>query len=672
MRQFLTVIVLLGTFAIADAQKPPIKYGDIPDEVLKMTSFPPDSTAEAVVLADYGESTIVYNNARSDFQIVFERTRRIKILTEAGKKWADFGFRLYKDSDQAEKLGSFKGVTVNLENGKAVETKLKSDAVFREKYNKNIEIVKVTLPNVKVGSVIDINYRIISDFLFNFQDWEFQSTIPVVWSEYRAAVPEYFIYDKYMEGYIPVSINDHEEKSRTLTATFRDSSPGPGGRMETSTQTFNYKEDNFRWVAKDVPAFHDEPFMTTRNDFISRMNFELATIKMPGSPIRQVTGSWQKINELFAESDDFLGEVRSNSFLNSIVNGLVKDVPENAKKIEAIHNYVRQSVTWDGENRMFTERSLQKVLSEKKGSAAEINLLLASMIEKAGLTVKPVLLSTRDHGFIREATPATSQFNYVICLVRWENTQLLLDATEPYLPMGLLPSRCLNGKGMAVAKEGPEWIALQAPKGRVVTDSDLALSPEGVLTGTLKREHGGYPGQERRTKYFGEGQEGYVKEMVGTRQWQVSNSQFTNAKELREPFKEVHDIAINEHITIAGDVMYMNPFISGQWSSNPFKSEKREYPVDFGNAFDEVYVLKIKLPPGYEVDEMPATKVFALPANAARYTMSSSINGGVLSITSMLTVNKVMFTSLEYHALREFCNQVVAKQTEQIVIKKKQ
>jgi hypothetical protein len=672
MRQPLVLIAFLCVFTAAQSQKAPIKYGDISDDILKMTVFPTDSSAEAVVLADYGESVIRYSS-QTGFEIYFERTRRIKVLKEAGKKWADFSIQLYKDNGDEEKLLSIKGITVNIENGKTVQSKMDKDAIFREKYSKNIEIVKVTLPNVKVGSVFDITYKISSDFLMNFQDWDFQTTIPVVWSEYRAEIPEYFNYERYMQGYLPVSINEADKTQGTITLAGVDRKTGSGNLVTSTAQIdqITYTLQKFRWVIKDVPAFRDEPYLTTRNDYISRINFELASIQMPGQGVKSFAGSWANINDQFAGSEDFLGEVTGNGFLKKTVEELTAGATTNAQKVEILHNYVRQNVAWNEESRRFTQKTLRQVLEDKKGNSAEINLLLASMMEKAGLDVKPVLLSTRDHGFIREATPAMAQFNYVICIVRWDQTQLLLDATEPYLPAGLLPSRCLNGKGMAVAKTGLEWIPLVAPKTRTATTSDLVLSADGVLTGTLKLEHGGYRALEKRKKYFSEGADVYVKDLIGTRQWEITNSQYTNAKELPETFKETHDIAINEHITLAGDVMYMNPFISGQWNSNPFKLAKREYPVDFGSPFDEVYVIKVKLPAGYALDEMPAPKIFALPANAARYTMSSTTIGDVVSITSMLSVNKVLFTSIEYESLREFWNQVVAKQIEQIVIKKK-
>src|SRR5688500_10980399 len=42
------------------AQKPPVKFGDVSKEELSMTSYDKDSTASAVILADFGESAIRY------------------------------------------------------------------------------------------------------------------------------------------------------------------------------------------------------------------------------------------------------------------------------------------------------------------------------------------------------------------------------------------------------------------------------------------------------------------------------------------------------------------------------------------------------------------------------------------------------------------------------------
>src|SRR5690606_19846523 len=111
-------------------------------------------------------------------------------------------------------------------------------------------------------------YKLNSDFLSNFPNWKFQSTIPIVWSEYRAAIPEFFIYEKYMQGYIPLATVESKTNNNV-----------------------DYKETANRWVAKNVPAFREEPFMTSDVDYISRINFALSHISFPGRPVQEIMGS---------------------------------------------------------------------------------------------------------------------------------------------------------------------------------------------------------------------------------------------------------------------------------------------------------------------------------------------------------------------------------------------
>ena len=146
-----------------------------------------------------------------------------------------FEIPLYKDGTQDETISGLKAVTYNLENGKIVETKAKSDGFFNEKFSDNLTLVKVALPNVKVGSVVEITYKINSDFLMNFWDWEFQETIPVVWSEYRASIPEFFNYDKYMQGYIPLDIADEKVAPNSISITSKERSVEEDGVLHKPT-----------------------------------------------------------------------------------------------------------------------------------------------------------------------------------------------------------------------------------------------------------------------------------------------------------------------------------------------------------------------------------------------------------------------------------------------------
>ncbi|KXK24906.1 MAG: hypothetical protein UZ12_BCD005001772 [Bacteroidetes bacterium OLB12] len=47
-----------------------------------------------------------------------------------------------------------------------------------------------------------------------------------------------------------------------------------------------------------------------------------------------------------------------------------------------------------------------------------------------------------------------------------------------------------------------------------------------------------------------------------------------------------------------------------------------------------------------------------------------SYSNGAIILTSIFAINRTLFNQADYAVLREFYNQVVAKQAEQIVLKK--
>lgn len=294
------------------------------------------------------------------------------------------------------------------------------------------------------------------------------------------------------------------------------------------------------------------------------------------------------------------------------------------------------------------------------------------MLDKAGFEVDMVLLSTRDHGFVRQQYPALRQFNYAIVSAKLGDKAWLLDATEKYLPYTLLPERCLNGAGLVVSARNSGWVDLASRrKARTVTTSDFSVSARGDLNGKLSFTRDGYDAFEMRRSYYSKGEDKYVKDFFGSRDWHLFKVEFAEVADLNKEVTEAYDITVSEHASVSGDIIYINPFMAEKQNENPFKAKKREYPVDFGSASEKIYLLKLTLPDGYVIDEVPSGKIIALPNNGARFSYNTATIGNVINITSSLQINKSLFLQNEYANLREFFSQVVAKQAEQIVLKKK-
>jgi hypothetical protein len=647
MKALFTFALWFVSVFVTVAQKSPIKFGEIPLEDLKMKIYVQDSSANAVVLADYGEAYLAVSNL--SVSLIFERHVRIKILSKEGLEWANAAIPLYLSGSNEERLSNLKAATYNLEDGKVVESKLDKSGIFKEKFNRNINHTKFTLPNVKEGSVIEYSYKINSEFITQFPNWQFQRSIPTRHSEFWASIPDFFIFEKYMQGYLATNTYEVVAKNNV-----------------------DYAVKAHHWIMKNAPAFKEEPYMTCEDDFVSRINFAISHFNFPGQPVKEIMGSWQKLNNDLVESANFGGAIRGSSFLKKTVEEITAGKTEPLDKITAIHNYVRQTIEWNGEKDKYAD-NLKKVFELKKGTAADINTLLAAMLDKAGMVAEMVLLSTRDHGFIRIMYPMEEQFNYAVCLVRLpDGKSLFLDATDKFLPPNVLPSYCLNGEGMVVSKTNHGWIKLETKtKAKTIVNSEFVFAENGTLTGKLTFHRDGYDANAARKEYISKGEETYLKDFVGSKSWELGKSVFENVETIDQLLKETHELVLTDHASQSGDVIYLNPFVVSQYNSNPFKAKDRKYPIDFGSLQENLYMFKLVLPDGYVFDEIPKSKMFMLPENAARYTFNVTQNGNIINITSNLQINRNIFYQEEYLHLREFYNQVLAKQAEQIVIKKK-
>jgi len=671
----LFLLALAGGFTLtAHAQTAPIKFGNLGPQDMDEKNFVADSAAEAVVLCDFGTSR--FNVSNGEFKIVFERITRIKILKKSAYDRATVEVPLYHKAQNEEKLSGLRGFTYNMVNGQLVKEKLASDNTFREEKSANVTVRKFTLPNVRVGSVIEYAYTVNSDFLFNFQDWQFQETIPVRWSEYRASIPEYFDYKMLMQGYEPLAISEHPTGQTQFTISSGGSFDDSGNRVRPSTETVSSSVTNHRWVMKDVPAFREEPYMTTFRDYVARIDFELAGTKWPNQGYHSVANTWEKMNEELLTGEEFGVQAKHASFLKDDIAALkAKYANDPAALTAAVRHLVHRSVKYNDLDRLYTTTTTRRAYDLHSGSAADVNLLLIGALRDAGLTANPLILSTRDHGRVNTTFPLLSKFNYVVAHVALPNDQeMLVDATETATPCGTLPGRCLSGMGRLIMPNATQsrWVDL-TPSTHFVDyrQVQLQLDEKGGYTGKVHQEYGGYLGAHHRSRLVKLGEKKFMEELAkGHEGWDIPKFTFKGQDSNTTP------LALDYELTSAGseqtaDMLYISPLRHFGDSKNPFLHEDRRFPVDFGALTDETTLVTVALPAGYAVEEMPKPLVVDLPDNGGRFLYSIAPGENSLQIMTRLNLRKTMYSAEEYGALRDFYSRLMAKQAEQIVLKKK-
>ena len=671
--------LLLTAATDAFAQSIPIKFGQVDPKDLTAAPFAGDSAAAAVVLCDFGTTRFEY--IRNDFKLVSERTTRIKILKKAGYEAATVQVPLYHQGESSEEIQGLRGLTTNLVDGKVVKTKLDlGTSAFTEDVTPRMRVRKFTLPNVREGAVIEYTYTVSSDFFTNFQDWTFQGEYPVRWSEFRANIPEYFRYQKVLQGYHDLAVQTEEDNAVQFNIHTAGRTSGGGfsaTREAASDETVTARQTNSRWAMKDVPAFRNEPFMTTSADYVDRINFQLAGVRFPGEAYRAVAGTWAKVEMELLSDDNFGMQLDRGGFLKEQLQPLVARYPNVSDRAAAVRALVMSAVRYDGTNRFSTTASLRKAYDAHLGTAADVNLLLISALRGAGLTAHPVLLSTRAHGHLNPSIPLLDRFNYVVALVSLGSDQdLLVDATDPLLPCGVLPERCLNQQGRLVMRDAnaSRWVDL-APLQHFVhyQQVNLALDAQGGLKGKVHEEHGGYAGADIRRELSSLGEKKYLAQKVAPHSgWTVPKLTVTGREDVAKPLALDYEFTQPADGEAAIGTFYLSPLRDFGSEQNPFRHDDRLFPVDFAAPQDETTMVTLTLPEGYELAEQPKPAVVDLPDGGGRFLYSVAAGTpGTVQITSRLNLRKTVYAAAEYNSLREFYRLMLEKQGEKLVIKKK-
>ncbi|HTY58959.1 MAG TPA: DUF3857 domain-containing protein, partial [Bacteroidota bacterium] len=386
---------VLGTALVppADAappQDPPISWGEIPHDDLAMTSYPADTNAAALVLCDYGETTLSDN-----LELVFKRHKRIKILSAAGFEYATTSILVYS-RNHYEKVRGIEGATYALDpGGQVVQTAMEEDAIFREEANEYYTRYRFTLPALRPGCVVEFRYTVTSKGFDAIANWVFQSRVPVLWSEYRVMIPHQIVYAAVSNKRFPFAVDELKEMEHSYSG---DAAQYVG---KGSAKCYRY-----RWVVKNSPALVDEPYVSRVEDYAQNMNLQLVEFsKWSHIGTQAVATTWEEAVSRLLKEEDFGGRLEASAAVQSLSREVTAGIDSPSVKMRALYDWVRTSIVWSGWKGIYAPSGHERVLEARKGSVSQIAFLLVALLRSAGIDADPVVLSTRSNGLIQTIYP---------------------------------------------------------------------------------------------------------------------------------------------------------------------------------------------------------------------------------------------------------------------------
>ena len=292
------------------------------------------------------------------------------------------------------------------------------------------------------------------------------------------------------------------------------------------------------------------------------------------------------------------------------------------------------------------------------------------MLRKAGLNANPILLTTRSRAI--NLYPTTTAFNYVICGIEFGDKIMFLDATDKNLKPDVLPTRALNYVGRLVRQNSTSIEVDLSPKSHSKNAVMIFASIENqTIKGNIKKTMTENRAYNFRDKNGGISEDTYLenieKNMPG---FEISEYKIENKINADEPVKEDYYFTATNEIEVINDKLFFKPLLFFAIDENPFKQDKRDYPIDFKFPTHDSYTITYNLPQGYVVESMPGKINIATEDNLASFSFSIGNMGNKVQIVSNFYINSSLISSDYYDSLKGFFNEVYLKMNEKIVLKK--
>ncbi len=660
MKYALLVLLLAGCL-LAHAQESEQEFGKISQEEIQLTSYAADPDAEAVVLFDLGESKFI--ETEKGYDIRFTHHKRVKIFKKEGFNYAEISIPLYEDGYGAmEVITSVEAITNNYENGKWTRQELDPSTIYVEQFDDHWKMKKFVFPNIKEGSIVEYRYVLETPFHENLPDWTFQDKIPTMYSEYEVSLIPFYEYI-----YIPQGLSKFDHKSSEVATKKRkwgNVAKSFGRNVGSGIEFHDYVHT---YVMKAIPAFKDESYISSINDYIMKMDFQLTKYRSPTGGADQLLSTWPKLNK------DLLKHEKFGKYLNNC-SRYAKEILDKKLKIGRksdqensirIIDYVKNKFTWNGSDSKYASQSAKEFFKNKLGNSADINLFLVALLNEAGVEAVPVILSTRDHGKIKTNYPFEHFTNYVIVLVK-TSSPFLSDGAEQLLQYNRLPIRCLNESGLLVSDaEQDEWVMLEYSKPsherHIIS---MKIDPETLNTDyKVAIQSTEYDAYSLRSEFKNDtaALKAHFSKKIGAVD-KIRTAGYGGTKRF--------SIALEGKLKAEKQEsnLVLNPFLNLAITENGLTQKERTYPVDFIYSSNQLFQISISVPSQYEPTVL--SQSFHVDDELAEINIDYTFVDDVILIKGNYHFKKQQYSPAEYTMVKQHLDTVVQKFNELLVLEK--
>lgn len=616
---------------------------------------PHDDKTDAVLL--YSETTL---NVQSADKIKRTVREAYKILRPAGR---EYGYVIVTFNSH-QKVTNLHGWCIPAQ-GKDYEVKDKDAAEVSLPKVEGSELISdvkakiLHIPAADPGNIIGYEYEVEEQPLVLQEQWRFQETAPVLESHFALQLPPGWEY-------------------KTAWLNYAESQPAQSGNQA-------------QWVVNDVKGMRREDEMPPMSGVAGQM---VVSFFPPSGATANGFSNWQQMGTWYENLTR--GRMDASAEIKQKVTEITSSKATQLDKMRAIAEFVQHDIRYVAIELGiggWQPHPASEVFTHRYGDCKDKAALMSAMLQQIGVESYLVSINT-ERGAVTPSTPAHLGFNHVILAIKvpqgltdadlYATMQdaklgkiLFFDPTNEYIPFGQIGGYLQANYGLLVSPAGGELVELPIQPRTlncILRVGELTLDSTGRLSGKVTETRmGDRAAVERAALRNVTKSEDRIKPIESVLAGSLSNFQITKATVLNlthtdQPFGFDYTFEADNYAKNAGDLLLVRPRVLGTKAQATLEvKDPRVFPIEFEGPARDSDNFEIKLPAGYEVDELPP------PVDAdfgfASYHSKTEAKGNVIDYKRTFEVKEVSVPAARADELKRFYRIIASDERNTVVLK---
>lgn len=419
--------------------------------------------------------------------------------------------------------------------------------------------------------------------------------------------------------------------------------------------------NQWQWVVTNVKALLPEDDMPPWGGMVGQM---IVSLFPPAGGQNRAFQDWKEMGNWEANLDR--GRRDPSPEIKQKVVALTSGLPTTTAKMQALAKFLQHDIRYVAIELGiggWQPHPAAEIFTHRYGDCKDKATLMSSMLKEIGVDSYYVSINTERGALKLDMPPTMFWFNHEILAIRLPDdvkgpemaatvqhaklgTLLIFDPTDELTPLGQLRGALQANHGLLVAPDGGELLRLpqlHPSTNGVSRTATLVLDASGTLRGEIREVHLGDRAVNERYELRSATKDADKIKPVETllahslASFQIQNASVVNLTKTDEPFEFHYTIVSPAYAKPAGNLLLVRPRVVGSKTRALLETkEPRKFPVEFDGPERDTDTFEIRLPAGYEPDDLPP------PVNVdmgfASYQSKSEVNGSVLKYTRTFEV----------------------------------